>query len=57
MLCTAEPYISIMQVVIETPDYLADVKALGLTDDERRFIVDYVAQTPDANQSVASRKK
>ncbi len=37
-----------MQVVIETPDYLADVKALSLTDDERRFIVDYVAHFPDA---------
>lgn len=42
------PYICFMHVVIETPAYLADVKALGLTDDERRFIVDYVAHTPDA---------
>lgn len=48
MLCTAKPYINVMQVVIETPDYLADVKALSLTDDERRFIVDYVAHFPDA---------
>ncbi|WP_167599347.1 addiction module toxin RelE [Chlorobaculum sp. 24CR] len=36
-----------MQVVIETPDYLASAKAAGLTDDERRAIVDYVAQNPD----------
>ena len=37
-----------MHVVIETPDYLVDAKALGLTADERRSIVDYIAQTPDA---------
>ena len=37
-----------MHVVIETPDYLADAKALGLTADERRSIVDCIAQTPDA---------
>ena len=42
------PYIDFMQVVIETPDYLADVKTLGLTDEERRAIVDYVAQKPEA---------
>ena len=57
VLCTAEPYINIMQVVIETPDYLADVKALSLTDDERRFIVDYIAQTPDTNLSQAERNE
>ena len=37
-----------MHVVIETPDYLVDAKALGLTADERRSIVDCIAQTPDA---------
>jgi hypothetical protein len=37
-----------MQVVIETPDYLADAKSAGLTDDERRGIVDYVARNPNA---------
>lgn len=58
MLCTAMPYICFMHVVIETPAYLADVKALGLTDDERRFIVDYVAHTPDAaNLSQAERNE
>ena len=42
------PYNLLMQVVIETPDYLANAKAAGLTDDERRTIVDYVARNPDA---------
>jgi hypothetical protein len=28
-----------MQVVIETPDYLTDAKALGLLEDERRAII------------------
>ena len=46
------PYIDFMQVVIETPDYLADVKTLGLTDEERRAIVDYVAQNPDAGDEM-----
>ena len=45
---TALPYLNFMHVVIETPDYLADAKALGLTADERRSIVDCIAQTPDA---------
>jgi len=51
-LHTALPYIHIMQVVIETPDYLADAKTLGLTEDERRSIVDYVAQNPDAGDEM-----
>ena len=33
------PYINFMQVVIETPDYLTDAKALGLLEDERRAII------------------
>jgi hypothetical protein len=41
-----------MQVVIETPAYLADAKALGLSEDERRSIVDYVAQTADAGDEM-----
>lgn len=42
------PYVVFMQVVIETPGYLADAKDVGLTEDERRIIVDYVAGNPDA---------
>jgi hypothetical protein len=42
------PYHLLIQVVIETPDYLANAKTAGLTDDERRTIVDYVARNPDA---------
>jgi hypothetical protein len=41
-----------MQVIIETPDYLADAKVLGLTDDERRSIIDYVAQNPEAGDEM-----
>jgi hypothetical protein len=41
-----------MQVVIETPDYLVDAKALGLTAEERGAIVDYVAQHPDAGDEM-----
>ena len=41
-----------MHVVIETPDYLVDAKALGLTADERRSIVDCIAQIPDAGEDI-----
>jgi len=37
------PYILFMQTIIETPAYLSDAKALGLTDAERAAIVDYIA--------------
>ena len=40
------PYTPFMQVVIETPDYLSDAKSLGLSLEERRFIVDRVAKDP-----------
>ena len=46
------PYIVLMQVIIETPDYLVDAKALGLTADERQAIVDYRAQNPDAGDEM-----
>ena len=49
---TALPYIKLMQVVVETPDYLVDVKAVGLTDDERKAIVDFIAETPDAGDEM-----
>jgi hypothetical protein len=41
-----------MQVVIETPGYLADAKDIGLTDNERRFIVDFVAGNPDTGVEI-----
>ena len=41
-----------LPLVIETPDYLVDAKALGLTADERRSIVDCIAQTPDAGEDI-----
>jgi len=45
-----------MHVFIETPDYFVDAKALGLTADERRSIVDYITQTPDAGVEFKRRK-
>jgi hypothetical protein len=39
-----------MQTVIETPAYLSDAKALGLTEIERAIIVDYIAQHPSAGE-------
>src|SRR5215216_4317755 len=35
-----------MQTIIETPAYLSDAKALGLTDAERTAIVDTIAHYP-----------
>lgn len=41
-----------MQAVIETPDYLADAKVAGLTEAERRAIVDAVADNPLAGDQI-----
>lgn len=41
-----------MQAVIETPDYLADAKAAGLSDAERRVIIDLVADNPVAGDQI-----
>lgn len=35
-----------MQTVVETPDFIADAKAAGLSDEERKIIVDFVAANP-----------
>jgi len=42
-----------MQVVVETPDYLNDVKALGLTEAERDFIISWIASNPEAGDIIA----
>jgi mRNA-degrading endonuclease RelE of RelBE toxin-antitoxin system len=34
--------------IIETPDYLADAKEIGLTDDDRKTIVDVLSFDPQA---------
>ena len=47
-MATAMPYTLLMQTIIETPAYLSDAKALGLTDAERT--VDYIAQHPSAGE-------
>ena len=49
-MATAMPYTLLMQTIIETPAYLSDAKALGLTDAERTAIVDYIAQHPSAGE-------
>lgn len=46
------PHISAMQSVIETPDYLADAKDAGMTDAERKLVVDTLAQNPQAGDMI-----
>lgn len=41
-----------MHSVVETPDYLADAKAAGLTDDERTAVVDRLAKDPEAGDEI-----
>jgi len=41
-----------MQSVIETPDYLADAKRAGLSQDEREEIVEYIARNPEAGDLI-----
>ena len=42
-----------MQTVVETPDYLNDAKALGLTEAERDSIVSWIASNPEAGDLIA----
>lgn len=49
----AMPYISAMQTVIETPNYLTDAKAAGLSADEMATIVETVALEPEAGDVMA----
>ena len=41
-----------MQTVVETELYLRDAKATGLSDDERKAIVDFIAAHPDAGNEI-----
>jgi hypothetical protein len=41
-----------MQTVVETPAYLADAKAAGLSEEERRAVVDLLALRPDAGELI-----
>ena len=41
-----------MQSVIETPDFLADAKAAGVTDEERSRIVSTLARNPQAGVEI-----
>ena len=46
------PYLPGMHSVIETPDYLADAKDAGMTDAERRAVVDALASNPTAGDLI-----
>lgn len=41
-----------MQAVVETPDYLTDAKAAGLTTSEREQIVAFVSENPTAGDPI-----
>jgi hypothetical protein len=41
-----------VQAVVETPDYLADVRAAGLSDLERQAIIDFLADHPTAGDRI-----
>ncbi|MGH7964341.1 MAG: type II toxin-antitoxin system RelE/ParE family toxin [Candidatus Binatia bacterium] len=41
-----------MQTVVETPAYLSDAKALGLTETERAAIVAWIAANPEAGDVI-----
>ena len=46
------PYMLSMQTVVETPDFIKDAKAAGLSDEERQEIVNYMAQHPMAGVEI-----
>jgi hypothetical protein len=41
-----------MHAVIETPDFIADAKDAGVTDEERRKIIDTLAKNPTAGDEI-----
>lgn len=41
-----------VQAVVETPDYLSDAKAAGLSEAERRAVVDIVSRNPKAGDII-----
>ena len=41
-----------MQTVVESELYLRDAKAAGLSDDERKGIVDFIAANPEAGHEI-----
>lgn len=41
-----------MHAVIETPDFLADAKDAGITDEERSKMVNILAHTPDIGTEI-----
>ncbi len=47
------PYILEMQTVIETADFLKDAKDAGLSEEERREIVDFIADNPLAGDEIS----
>lgn len=42
-----------MHTVVETPSYLADAKAAGMTPEERDALVEIVANHPDAGDEIS----
>ena len=49
---TALPHIFGMQTVAETPDYVADAKAAGMSMDEREAVIDHIAANPQAGDLI-----
>ena len=41
-----------MQTVVETPGFLSDANALGITEPERTAIVEWIAANPDAGDLI-----
>lgn len=41
-----------MQTVVETPDFLADARSVGLSDEERLAIVTWIAGNPAAGKVI-----
>ena len=41
-----------MQTVVETQLYLRDARAAGLSEDERKHVVDFLAANPEAGQEI-----
>lgn len=42
-----------MQTIVELPEFIKCIKRLGLSDEERKFIIDFIASNPNAGAKIS----
>ena len=42
-----------MQTIVELPEFIKCVKSLGLSDEERKSMIDFIASNPNAGDEIS----